>query len=620
MIGSEFNIIDLSQIKQVKPITVMDNAPVVLAAFGADKGTEEMFDLSGTDFTTMFGDPSYKKYGQGSIQIRKLIDAGARVVGKRVVADDAALANAYVVATVYKKSVQRQDPEGLPLYITPTGEITTTADGNTPLIDNTAMVKYLIKSASGAKSLDAVLESATSALDDTGKSDGHSNTVFSYPLFAITDNGRGVSNKRFSITPLNSLSKNLNFMYYRLSIIEDNAVTDKIDFSLIPDKIANNQCIDLTSTANSYLTLAKAKMIEEGVNKFVARLADCSDIEEEDIWRNDILFGTNRKGIAYPTVDIDVTEGINLSTTVGVALTGGTNGAFKDYPITEATAAFNAKLLSFYDGSDTDEIWNLDTYQIDLCFDSNLPLEVKNAIVKLANYRKDFMFFRDLGTEVYTLSDIQSLISKQAKSTFVTTFCQAYDIIDEYAFKQVPVSIIYGIAPLIISHIRSDRHQPFAGKRFDAVVPDVIKGTLRYSPKVTPLINEKTELEELRVNFASYYVDELTVESLYTSQEDYSQLSFSNNVMALQQVIKTLRIKFPAIRYQFITTAEDMKAYEAEINSVISQYSGNFASLEFAYTGDSTYIANKIYKAALYFRFNDFVQAEMIDAYCLPTA
>ena len=598
----------------------MDNAPVVLAAFGADKGTEDMFDLSGTDFTTMFGDPSYKKYGQGSIQIRKLVDAGARVVGKRVVADDAALANAYVVATVYKKSIQRQNEEGLPLYVTPTGEITTTSDGNTPLIDNTAKVKYLIKSASAAKSIDAVLESATTALDDTGTPDGSSNTVFSYPLFAITDNGRGVSNKRFSITPLNSLSKNLNFMYYRLSIIEDNAVTDKVDFSIIPDKIANNQCIDLTSTANNYLTLAKAKMIEEGINKFVARLSDCSDVDEEDLWGNDILFGTNRKGISYETIDINTTEGINLSTTVGVALSGGSNGSFKDYPITEATTAFNAKLLSFYDGSDTDEIWNLDTHQIDLCFDSNLPLEVKNAIVKLANYRKDFMFFRDLGTEVYSLSDVVSLNSKQAKSTFVTTFCQSYETIDEYAHKQVPVTMIYGIAPLIMAHIRTERHQPFAGKRFDAIIPDVIKGTLRYAPKVTPVINEKTELEELRVNFASYYVDELTVESLYTSQEDYTQLSFSNNVMALQQVIKTLRVRFPAIRYQFITTAEDMKAYESEINSVISQYSGNFASLQFAYTGDNTYISNKIYKAALYFQFNDFVQAEIIDAYCLPTA
>ena len=173
---------------------------------------------------------------------------------------------------------------------------------------------------------------------------------------------------------------------------------------------------------------------------------------------------------------------------------------------------------------------------------------------------------------------------------------------------------------MIISHIENRRHTPFAGKRYNAVIPDVLdKNTVNFCPKKVPAYNEKDEMEDLRVNFASFFKEDFVIESLYTSQEDYTQLSFSNNAMAVQQVVKALRVEFPAIRYQFITKPEDLEIYEARVNEALANFRANFAELTYQYIQDSTYVANKIYRAAIYFRFNDFVQAEMIDAYMLPT-
>ena len=52
---------------------------------------------------------------------------------------------------------------------------------------------------------------------------------------------------------------------------------------------------------------------------------------------------------------------------------------------------------------------------------------------------------------------------------------------------------------------------------------------------------------------------------------------------------------------------------------MLDQFRSNFSELEFVYTGDQVYLDNKIYKAMLSYRFNNFIQAELVDAYALPT-
>lgn len=634
MIGTKFNYYDLSAITEVEQISVEeDTAPRVLSAGITAKGTEDLVEIGGTDFRTMFGAPNFQRYGQLSIQNQRVIAAGAKLIFKRIVAEDAALAHIILVAKLYQTSNQRVNAEGKPLYYDKDGHETTeeSTDSveNEPIIDSICHVRYVQQATTNVKTMNEVVEAAAASLDTEGTEetieteDGEIRAVvYSYPIICVTDNGRGVSNKRISISAEASLSKNYNFMYYTLSFIEDGDTTDSVRFSAIPDKVFNNECIDLNTAANTYLTQGKVQMIDDNMTAFISKLAELSGVDEDTLAANDVLFGATRKAVNYPTINVDQINGLKLDIATGIGLTSGSNGCFGDAPYKNAdtTVMVNEQLLKFFNGDLTDEIYNLDVYQIDACFDANFPDSIKNAIHTLVNYRKDFMFFRDYGLNIRTIEDVREKQSKLPRSCWISDFCQAYDVIDPYSHKQVTVTITYSIAAMMIKHIVEKRHYPFAGERYNAVIDDIVdKGTLRFSPKILPSVNEKDEMEEMRVNFASFFQNKFIIESLFTAQEEYTQMSFSNNVMAVQQVIKALRVAFPAIRYQFVTKESDLERYEKEVNDVLSLYAVNFAELRYQYISDAKYRANKIFRAAIYFRFNEFFQGEMIDAYQLPT-
>lgn len=621
MIGTKFNLIDQSTIeKAVVSTTEVDDSPVILTAMAAAKGTEDLFDLKGQAYVDMFGEPNFKAYGQASIQNRRMIDAGARLVGKRLVADDATLANIIIVAKLYKTEVQKKNAENVLLYYdAQMQEVTTVTED--PVMIQTAHIRYEAAATTGAKTLDQVVEAAKDELDTVGTLETGV-TIFSYPLFVVTDNGRCVSKKRFSIAPDIAVSKNLAFMFYNLTVMENGAALQSARFASIPDTVYHGENIELSQVSNTYLTQVKAHSFDENINAFIAKLSDLSLIEEEVLIAGDPVFGTSIKGNKFTSIVLDTENGIDLQAATGIALVNGTNGTFGDNPfqITNATTMYNAKLLEFYNGTVTSDIYNVDALQIDAVFDANMPKNVKEAVATLADYRKDFMFFRDLGLANYTIEDVRLSAGGLAKSPWVTDFCQAYEVIDPYSRKNAKVSAIYTVASLMINHLRFGRNLPFAGQTNEAILTDAIKGTVTFLPKVTPSIDEKTELEDLRVNFASYFTDRLIVETLYTSQAAYTNLSFSNNCMALQRVFKVLRVAFPAIRYQFISNEDDLKKYTSRVNEVLSAYKSDFEELEFTYVQDKVMLANKIFRAAISFRFKEFTQAELIDAYILPTA
>lgn len=637
MIGSQFNLHDLSQISEVSAPKVYDNSPKIYACFGASKGTEELFELSGDKFVKMFGDLSYKDFGQVAVQTRRAVEEGAIIVGKRIVADDAKLAHAIISANVYGTTVQRTDSEGNNLYYGVDGVATTEStneegDPLDPINDTTAHVYYTISSvASGVKTVDEILEAMKSAVatDVDTEIDGQTVKVSTFPIFCVADNGRGVSVKRFRILPENQLSKNLKFMYYTLDVIENGGSTsESITFTMVPDIISGDRCLDMNTIAGANLSLEKARMDEDVMTAFITKLSEISGIEEEELMENDIIFGTNRKGVAYPTIKVDLDD-VDISISSGIELVGGDNGYFGNSPETNINTIpgggmtvrdkYYDLMKDFYSGKITEDIYDVDSYQIDAVFDADFPISVKEAIVELAKFRKDFILFRDYGKECYSLDQIKEYRMQLSHTFFAADFCQAYDVVDKYSKKQINVSIMYSLTPMIINHIRNSRNLPFAGSRYNAVIDEIIPGTLNYKARVTPKINEKTELEDIKVNFGSYFKDEFTIESVFTSQDELSQLSYYPNVLALQQVIKALRVHFPAVRFAFITNTDDLNSYTTEINDFLDAYRSNFEELEFKYVGNQTYLDNKIYKAMISFRFGNFIQAELIDAYALPS-
>lgn len=110
----------------------------------------------------------------------------------------------------------------------------------------------------------------------------------------------------------------------------------------------------------------------------------------------------------------------------------------------------------------------------------------------------------------------------------------------------------------------------------------------------------------------------LTLETTFTSQEELTQLSFINNVIAIQKIVKDVRDNCPSFRYSFIST-NDLQAYKTNVTSIISKYNNWFESLEFVYVQDDIMKANKIFEASLKVKHKDFVQSEILNIYTLGT-
>lgn len=606
--GTIFNWYDQSGIST--NITQTPTMPLMLTAISSDKGPENLRRVYGEDFYKLYGyDISFARHGQPLLQAANIINNGGELLVKRVVASDATLANAAVVAKVASESVQKTDSDGELLYKdASTGEETTEADGNEAIMINTAKITYEIQTVENIKTLNEALVAMETKIDNQG-ADG----VFTYPLFVVCDNGRGISSKRFNILPDYTLSKSLGFMLYYLNCIGDyDKDSETTRFTLDTEKIYSNESMGFTEKAKK-LTQIGGAALSDSIDLFMKKLEELTGVAVDELKILDIIFGYNRKGEAlnYITVSED---SVVLDQDGGFELKSGSNGKFGDKPF--GTEEYTKQLVEFYNGTFDDTIFDVDRYKIDVCIDANYPIEVKNAIVDLVNFREDFFFFRDLGLDNDTYDTIVYSASELPKTKFAGDYIQTYEIIDPFTKKHDRVTFCYGLARAIIPHLNNYRNSAVCGTRYEFTFPEVIEGTLNFAPKYTPSADQKDALDDLHLNYASYLNDVLTLETEYTSQEEFTQLSYINNILSIQEIIHDVRNKCPRFRYQFITN-DDLEDYRKNVESVIKQYSDRFDSLEFVYTQDSTMVQNKIFNASIKVKFKNFVQTEIFDIYAL---
>lgn len=595
---------DQSNISQL-PISEVRSMPLYCTVFTSDKGTEAWTRISGKDFFKMYGDNiSFKRHGQPLLQAAMSINSGAELLCKRLVANDATLANIGIVATIKNETTQVQgtDATGALLYLDAEGH-QTTEETETPYMVDKAVskVSYSIKSASNVSSL----KDAADAIYDN-LADGE------YLLYVIADNGRGVSKKRIKITPNYKVSKTLEYVLYTLQVFEGSVEVESMTFSANHALIVNNTNVSLQGMISTHSTQLQCIEYTDQLDSFAEALAAATGddtIDATTMYKYDILFGCTNRGTALPGVIVD-SEGINLQYEYGQMLTGGSNGEFGDYPI-QKTDAWSAQAVAAFNGTFDTVIFNLDQYKIDAVIDANYPKPVKRAIEALAMFREDFMYFRDQGLKVTTLETIEGNCREEAKSMFCATYPQSYDIIDPYTKRQISVTIGYDIAIKLVQHINNGRILPTAGMKYSMSIDNAIYGTLSFSPVICPTVNQKEVLEDLRVNYASYIDNRLVIEALYTSQEKYSQWSFVNNVMGIQEVVKAIRTRCPAIRYTFFE-GEDLEAYKADVEEIIAAYRSNFNTLTLEYVQDATYSTNKVFYAVLKVAYKDFIQTELI--------
>ena len=625
--GTFFTWDDRSAI-ETPEISTVRTMPLFASVITADKGEEDWTRLSGQEWFDMYAvDDSvdFTRHGQPLLQTAMAINAGAELLTKRVVADDATLANLAIIATPKTAEEQKTDADGNPLYTDASnGQETTTAEGNTPIMVNITTVTYTFKSAANCKTQQEVVDAIMQAVDTDNESAGDNP---GYLLWVLCDNGRGTSRKRIRITPNYNLSKNYSsYFLYDLEVYESTKSYNAIHFCVDPDIISNNENISLQYAVNTDSTQIVAQQFNDNLRAFMDKMVEViapnTTLDPEGM---DVLFGCNKRGVAFDNIRVDTEAGVDLQLATGTVLMNGSDGSFGDTPIeAENYGTMLAKAFAGYvpgasedqytiltakDGCYDPIIYNVDRYRIDAVFDANYPDVVKRAIEQLVTYREDCFYFRDMGTACNTLDLIMNADSKNLHTKFAGTYCTYYDVINPYSRKQITVSMMYSMVQLVVDQFNNGRNLPMAGIKYGFTITDAIEGTVGFTPTICPGLNQKEDLVDAHINYATYIDNSLVIETLYTSQEKYTQLSFINNILAVQEVIKEIRRRCPAIRYSFID-GDDLEKYRAEVEEIIAPYTSNFKSLTITYMQDAFYTRNKIFYATLAVQFREFIQTE----------
>ena len=485
----------------------------------------------------------------------------------------------------------------------------------------TNSVKWSAVSISNCKTVDEVVEAAAklhkvnnpsvTALED-GSIDILSTT--DYPLFVAADNGRGVSSKAIKITPDYTTSKDMDNMFYNLTVFEGTSNLETITCTLNPSTVYNDVLYGLNLDSSIQI---KFVAIDGMYDAYMEELSSLTGYTVSALKKFDCIFMTNNKGATIPYLSID-TESVDFGADYGVELQGGSNGEFGDAPF--GTTAWTKAVVDVFNGTFDDVIWDVDTYHIAAIFDANYPMEVKNAIAAFVTFREDISYFRDYTVDVKSYAEIVKMYESfdtDYKNRYISDYYTTYQIYDPETKARERVTMMYDLARVMVSHFASGCYKPMAGVANGMILTSAIVGTLNFTPRITPTVNQKSLLDDMRINYAIFENDRLVVQSCYTSQEKYTQLSYTNNVAAIQEVIRAVRISCPKQRFTF-TSGSDFSMYADAVNNILKGFSSNFAELRFEYTQNSLKAANKIFYASIYFKFNNWAQTEVFDIYALP--
>ena len=620
--------------------------PIVMVVSSFDKGPEEWKTrVFGDQFEKLYGsNPSFKKHGQPAIQAANLINAGGYATIKRVVANDSKLANIGVVANVTYSQTDYVDPNtkvNLWEARLPSGTVNRIYSITDPSTGSVVYTKVKVNQVNlefQLKSYSTILGNDMDDFTDQFLKDFKSTKAVGnadhYPLFMITPMGRGVSDIRIRIYRDNTDSYPISYAKYFLEITENDKVLETLSFTLNPYVKVTNVSgkevnINIQNTIRMRSNQLRCTFFDDEFDKMVDNVSYLlntststdtttpfrDSISADEFGKVDILFGTDFYGDKIDYLNITT----NLDNVYGIPLENGSNGSFGDYPID--APSYTVRVKEAFNGSceywcNPDDIYDVDNNRIDAIFDANYPAPVKNAIEQLVTFREDCLYFRDMGLKIKSLADIRTYMSTNnfIANRFCASYCNSYDVYDPFTAKQISVTVMYHLVRLFVKHFVDGRARPFCGIKYGVILPtdEIIPGTLNFYPKITPSVDQKAEIDTLRVNYCNYYEGNiLAMNSCYTSQTEYTQLTWLHNVLAVQEIIKAIRVICPKIRYSF-TDGDDLVQYKKDIqDNVITRYINNFKSLTIEYTENDKYDSNKIIYAVINVQFRNFVQTEI---------
>ena len=633
---TRFDIINNTQVQEITTEAKSNPIALYMQPYTSNKGTEDWEVITSFDgFTKEKGGISFIKHGQAQLTVAEALRSGAYVLGKRLVSENATLANVTVKAR------------------------TVTVDG----------VTYLYLYAESAVGVKTFEEACTSGIGDyvygephaDSGEDGADPVVHDIPLFTVVPMGRGESRLFFRLNPEYSTARNrdnYDFIKYSFEIIEDNETLESIIVTVNPEPIVNGVAQAMNPKIRSNSKQVRVRMHDDGIYDLVNVLAktatdgESNKIPPASLINYDFLNGYNNMGteaignvVAGSGVAIqeseepdgpstDLWEGnmpaeiqdkvCDITNASGIPLTNGTYGTMGSTPMSNA-AEMEKMLLEAFGKVELEEdesvdtipvtsnfktiIYDLDAYKVDCIFDCNWPTTVKNAVVDLCDYRGDCVFLADLGTTANTSYNILAEANKINKSNFVAIYHNYFNIIDPYTRREITVTMPYLLIPKMTAHISRGVGIPFAGINNSMTFSSIIPGTLNFMPVEIPGVNQKQDFADNNINYISMYDGNYVMETMYVNDSAYTQLSYLHNIMAVQEIIKVIRTRCPYIRYTFID-GEDLEKYLEDVNAIITNYSTHFKSIKCEYMKDEKYEQNNIFYAVLTVQFKNFIQEE----------
>ena len=602
-----FEIIDQSQIPALPVEYAYNHIAITMSAFTSDKGPENWRMITNlTDFTNTYGGINFERHGQAQLIVAETLRRGGYVFGKRMVSSNATLANVTIRSRVV------------------------VSDG----------VAYVYTYAVSAVNAGNIAVAAEVGYNDYDYNDLEATD---FPLFTITALGRGESNIFFRIVPAYSTSRSSSCLKYNVEIIEDGVVIESIVCTLNPEYVIDNQSQAIQAKINGNSVQVSCKMFDDGIYGLVRLLSQYatlngSPLTVTELMEHDYLNGMHRRGnIALGGVvtdaasddatdewtanqPSDILSPYHLDDASGIPLASGSYGTLGTNPM-ENQGEYTLLLLGAWGKNQTSEqfdpiIYDLDSFKPDAVFDANYPTPVKNAIIDVADFRGDIMFFADLGTSRQYLSDIIEYSETLNRSRFCAMYHNYFSVINPYDKKQITVTMPYLLAGRFVKHVDGGVGRPFAGISNGFTFPEIITGSVNFLPIVIPGLDQKQQLVDACVNYINYYDGIPVMETMYVNNDEYTQLSFLHNMLAIQEVIKAVRSHCPRIRYSFLD-GDDLEEYMADVTTVLNQFQSNFKRLEMRYMNDRTYELNKIFYAMITVVFRDFVQEEYFKIYAI---
>ena len=598
---SRFEIIDQTSVQEIATTAVSNPTAVIMATYTSDKGSEDWELMYGlTQFTERKGGISFVKHGLPQLLVAEVLRNGGYVFGKRMVSSDAALANVTVKARLVT-------------------------------VDDAKYIYFYTTSAVNVGNLNDAAEAGYDNFDPTA------DDVTDFPLFTITAVGRGASNIFVRIVPEYTASKSASYIRYNFEVWEDQKLLESISFTMNPDIVLQDksQSIQAKIAANS--NQVDCKMFDDGIYALVVNLATSATIDDTPIpainlISYDFVNGMDRRGNALGGIvtaataasdddvadlyesnkpgDIDVFYDLNG---MDIPLSNGSYGTSTASYMSNPTEYENLLLGAWGKNKDSQQydpvIYDLDYFKPTAIIDCAYTVAVKNAIIDLIDFRGDCSFFADLGMKYDDLTSILDAADELNESRYCAIYHNYFNIINPYTKKEITVTMPFLLAKRLIQHVSNGVGRPFAGLANNIYFPEILTGTVNYLPVVVPGEDQKQTLADAGINYLSYYDGVPVMETMYVHSDEYTQLSYLHNIMAIQEIIRIIRSRCPRTRYTFLD-GEDLEKYIRDAEEIINQYSTNFKSISIQYMADEAYESNNIFYATIVVQFRNFIQEE----------